>query len=289
MKLKHLVIASAFLFASLFCAEKSTEKPADKLTGKVKAVKVWETEPVLQTSESVMYDTVNKVLYVSCINGQPTGKDGNGYIARIGLDGKVLTQKWVTGMDAPKGMGITGSRLYVTDIDRVHEIDIEKAKIISTYNAKGAKFLNDIAIDETGKVYISDMDTNKIYVLSGGKLEVWLNSKYKNVNGMLYRKGLLLAGSEQGIVFINMADKKETLGVKNSGGIDGLKMLAENRFIVSDWAGKTSVIGDMPDVLLNTSAQKINSADFEYIPEKKFLLIPTFFHNTVACYRLEQQ
>ena len=287
MRSKYLIIVSVLFTASLFCAEKATEKPAENITGKVKAVKVWETEPVLQTSESVMYDSVNRVLYVSCINGQPTGKDGNGYIARVGLDGKVLTQKWVTGMDAPKGMGISNNRLYVTDIDRVHEIDIEKGKIISSFSAKGAKFLNDIAIDEKGNVYITDMDTNRIHILSGGKLDVWMTSKFKKLNGLLYRKGELVLGTEQGIVFVKTGDKKETLAVKNSGGIDGLKILGDNRYIVSDWAGKTSIIGNMPDVLLNTTAQKINSADIEYIPEKKFILIPTFFHNTVACYKLE--
>jgi len=287
MRTKYAAILSLLIFASFFCAEKSAEKSADKPAGKVKAVKVWETDAVLQTSESVMYDSEKKVLYVSCINGMPTDKDGNGYIARVGLDGKVLAQKWITGMDAPKGMGIEKNRLYVTDIDRIHEIDMEKGKIISTYKAKGAKFLNDIAIDETGKVYISDMETNKIYIFSGGKLNVWMTSKFKKVNGLLYRKGELVMGTGQGIVIVKTADKKETLAVNNSGGIDGLKMLAENKYLVSDWAGKTSIIGDMPDVLLNTTAQKINAADIEYIPEKKFVLIPTFFHNTVACYKLE--
>lgn len=287
MRSKCLVIMSLIIFASLVCAEKTAEKSTGNLTGKLKLVKVWETEPVLQTSESVMYDSTNKVLYVSCINGQPTAKDGNGFIARVGLDGKVLTQKWITGMDAPKGMGISNNRLFVTDIDRVHEIEIDKGKVISTYKVAGAKFLNDIAVDEKGNVYITDMDTNKIHVLSGGKVDIWLVSKFKSLNGLLYRKGELVVGTDQGIVLVSMSDKKETLAVKNSGGIDGLKIIAENRYIVSDWAGKTSVIGHMPDVLLNTTAGKINSADIEYIPEMKYILIPTFFHNTVACYKLE--
>ena len=287
MKFRLLAVISVLIFALPMCTEKKADKSSADLAGKIRLVQVWETEPVLQTSESVMYDSAKKVLYVSCINGHPTGKDGNGYIARVGLDGKVLVQKWVTGMDAPKGMGIYGNRLYVTDIDRVHEIDIDKAKVISTYNAAGARFLNDIAVDEKGGVYVTDMDTNKIHVLTGGKISVWLNSKFKGLNGLLYRKGELVVGTDQGIVTVNTADKKETLAVKNTGGIDGLKILGENRYIVSDWAGKTSVIGNMPDVLLNTTAGKINSADIEYIPEMKYIIIPTFFHNTAACYRIE--
>ena len=80
-----------------------TVKPGQKvpLTLNLK----WETDPTLTTCESVLYDQERDVLYVSNINGQPDGKDGNGFISKLNLDGKVTELEWVKGLNAPKGLG----------------------------------------------------------------------------------------------------------------------------------------------------------------------------------------
>jgi hypothetical protein len=54
----------------------------------------------------VYHDTSADVLYVSCINGVPADKkDEDGFIAKVGMDGKIINLKWATGLSAPKGMG----------------------------------------------------------------------------------------------------------------------------------------------------------------------------------------
>src|SRR5215470_2720317 len=89
-----------------------------KLSAQHTATKLWETDTVLKVPESVLYDGENKVLYVSNIDGkEPWGKDGKGSIAKIGLDGKIVAVDWVTGLDAPKGLGIYKGKLYAADID----------------------------------------------------------------------------------------------------------------------------------------------------------------------------
>lgn len=72
---------------------------------------------------SVLHDPDGDRLFVSNVVGPPDAKDGDGYIAVIGLDGKTITPRFAAGMDAPKGMVLTGGRLYVSDIDRLHAID----------------------------------------------------------------------------------------------------------------------------------------------------------------------
>ncbi len=89
----------------------------------VKMTEAWFTSGDLKVSESVMYYKANDVLYVANINGKPTEKNNMGFISKVSLDGKIDTLKWVSGMNAPKGMGINGNMLYVTDIDRIHAID----------------------------------------------------------------------------------------------------------------------------------------------------------------------
>merc|ERR1711939_1161952 len=46
-----------------------------------KLVKVWETDTVLTTNESVLYDADGQKLYVSNIDGKPLDKDGKGFIS----------------------------------------------------------------------------------------------------------------------------------------------------------------------------------------------------------------
>src|SRR5688572_13044991 len=77
-------------------AADTTATPALPVTLTLK----WETDTLLTTCESVIYDKERDVLYVANINGAPDGKDGNGFISKVSLDGKITEAQWVKGMDA---------------------------------------------------------------------------------------------------------------------------------------------------------------------------------------------
>src|SRR5450755_4425877 len=69
-------------------------------------VKLWETTG-LKTPESALPVPAEGFAYVSNIAGKPTDKDGNGFISKVSLkDGKLIEPKWVTGLDAPKGLAL---------------------------------------------------------------------------------------------------------------------------------------------------------------------------------------
>ena len=119
-------------------------------------VKKWATEQVFDVPESVYWDFDREILYVSNIAGNPGEKDGEGFISRLSIDGEVRKLKWVTGLNAPKGMAAYGGRLYVSDIDELAVIDIRTDSVVERHPAEGAIFLNDVAVDAKGNVYISD-------------------------------------------------------------------------------------------------------------------------------------
>ncbi len=254
--------------------------------------KIWETPPTLTTSESVCYDAERNILYVSCINGNPVHKDNSGFIAMVNLEGNIIMKKWITGLNAPKGMGIYKNSLYVTDIDRVVRIDILSGQIIKTFPIDGARFLNDIAIGPYGSVYISDMATNIIHVIHNNEQpELFLNDKHiNNPNGLLTEGEYLLIGTHDGIYRARFDNGKTLRIISIDGGIDGLKSDGEGRYIISDWKGKIQLVStdEKPVLLLNTSEQGINAADIEYIPSKKMLLIPTFSDNRVVAYIIDK-
>lgn len=255
----------------------------------VKMTEAWSTSKELKVPESVMYDKASQILYVSNINGKPTEKNHMGFISKISLDGKVDTLEWVGGLNAPKGMGIKGNVLYVTDIDRVHAIDKNKGDIIKTYDVSGAKFLNDIAIDAEGNVYITDMVAKKVLILKNNEVNTWIDLKdYVKPNGLFMEDPDLLVGTADGLLRIDLQTKGIKMEIPHKGGIDGLKKVEKGKYIVSDWKGKTQLIenGKDPMVLLDTTNDKINAADLEYISDKKLVLIPTFFDNRVVAYTL---
>jgi DNA-binding beta-propeller fold protein YncE len=248
----------------------------------------WKTDPTLLVPESVLLDSKNNVIYVACINGAPEIKDGNGYIAQVGLDGKIKKLEWATGLDGPKGMGLHKNTLYVADIDRVVAIDVATGKVTSTVAVEGAKFLNDITVDKSGNVYTSDSNTGKIHLIKENKAEVFFeSSELKGVNGLLsLGSELYVVDFPSGINYKLSADKKLTKFATTAEGADGIVPVGKNEYLVSSWHGQVDFVNAKGEVkkLLDTRDQKLSAADIEYDQKTKTLFVPTFGANSVMAY-----
>src|ERR671914_510202 len=72
------------------------ESPAVYEKESAMLVKVGET-PNLQGPESARYDSDLDVWFVANINGQPLGKDNNGYISRLRPNGSPYTLRFIEG------------------------------------------------------------------------------------------------------------------------------------------------------------------------------------------------
>lgn len=274
----------------------STAVSTDTIVAKPVAelVKLWETDSTLTTCESVIYNEVANILYVANIQGDPTAKDGKGFISKLTTDGKIETLEWIKGLNAPKGMGIIGNKLFVTDITDIVEIDIEKGKIIKKYPVKGADFLNDITTDvATGTVYFTDMKKNKIQTLAtktGAIADFIAADSLGSPNGLYFLDAntlMLATNGDSKFKKIDLATKQVSVVTEGIDAGDGVEKVGENAYLVSSWTGEVFYINNGEKLkLLDTQADKINSADIGYIPSQKILLVPTFFKNTVAAYRL---
>ncbi|MBC7922676.1 MAG: hypothetical protein H7Z75_16480 [Ferruginibacter sp.] len=281
MRKIFIVLISILLGAASFLqAQKLDLKP------------VWETDTTLRTPECVLYEPGKKVLYVACINGNPTLDNKGSYIAKIGLDGKVVQLKFTDNLNSTKGMGILGDKLYVTEMTQVVEIALATGKILQRYPIKGAKFLNDIAVDtQKGVVYLTDSDDSKVWGVTNGKASVVLEgAPLKGPNGLLFENNQLLIGNGDGsLLTFNPATKKLATVAKGMGGIDGIVALGNKQYVVTEWGGKIWYIhaDGSTELKVDTSPEKINSADIGYNPTTKVLFVPTFFHNTVKAYSLQ--
>jgi len=289
IKLGLLGLSTAFLFAN--CSANKPEVATEEMS-MVEDVKtptltmLWETPETLMTNESVLYDQSSGKIYVANIEGESSEKDGKGSISIIDKKGKIVDQNWVTGLDAPKGMGITNGNLYVTDIDQVVEINLESAEIINRYKLEGAKFLNDLATYD-GKVYFTDMGTGMVHMLSEGKIST-ISEGNESINGIAIAEDGKMYGLDKSGMKMIHEDGSSMVMNKNVTGGDGLVILGNDNFVASKWAGKIYFIsGDGETLLLDTEAAESNTADIGYIPEDKIILVPTFFKNKVVAYTLD--
>lgn len=251
-------------------------------------LKKWVTDTLLKTPESVLFDAKGKILYVSNIDGGPADKDGKGSIGKVALDGKIIATDWVTGLNAPKGMGIYKNKLYVADLTEVVVIDVDKAKIIQHIPVEGSVFLNDITIDKRGAVYVSDSRTLKVHRIEKGFVVTVLQN-LQGPNGLLAIGDDLLVLDKGNLVKLMDNGKVSNISEGMDPSTDGIEMVKQNEYIVSCWSGVVYYIFDNGNkqVLLDTRAQKINSADIGYDAKNRIVYVPTFYKNSIVAYELK--
>lgn len=284
-----LLLPLAFLLA---CQNPASKKNVEQKTLPDWSLeKVWSSDTLLKTCESVLFDSERQVLFVSCINGAPWEKDGKGFIALVNPDGSLKMEHWVSGLDAPKGMGMSENLLYVADIDRIVVIDIETGEIVREIPVDGATNLNDIAVGPGGSIYISDSGTGWIWSIQDGELLPWIEGGFARPNGLYVEKDRILLASSQSsdLKVIDKNSRKFETVTTEIGHGDGIEFTGEEgHYLVSSWSGEIFLV--LPDFskisLLKTSDQEINSADLGFNMAEQLVYVPTFFDNRVVAYKL---
>jgi DNA-binding beta-propeller fold protein YncE len=281
----RVIVAAALVVVSLAQAD-SIAKP------------VWSVTEGMDSPESVYFDATSGFLYSSQIGGDAAAKDGNGRIVKLTLDGKILDAKWITGLNAPKGMRAFRGTLFVADIDEVVAIDIAAGRI-SSRTKTDAKFLNDLATAPDGNVYTTDSFQNRVYVIRNGVASVFVESpKLELPNGILVdgskvivatdgRPGRGGGGTPGSLFSIDLASREITqVTTQPIGTPDGLESDGRGGYIVADVGG-----GRIFHVSASGEARQIRQldrqpADISFIPSRSLLVVPHLGLNRVSAYDL---
>lgn len=243
--------------------------------------KVWESDSLtLRGPESVLYDSKSNSLYVSSM--------GSGTIVRMGLDGKVIKDDWVTGLNSNKGSALFNGLLYTAETAAVAVIDVDKASVVKRILVDGAVLLNDLAVDSKGIVYVSDTRTGKVHRIEGDKPTLYLEN-------MLGANGLLTVNTDLYVLtstsFHKVNANKEITKIADGfeNGLDGIVMVAENEFVISNYRGILyyAKADGTKQLLLDTRANRIMANDISFDSKTKMLYVPSFGTNRIIAYKLK--
>ena len=143
-------------------------------------------------------------------------------------------------------------------------------------------------------MYITDGGKGAVYKFEENKISEWIKSnELMQVNGITTDKNMLYVGtSRDGKIKSIDASSKEikTIFSLNPGTImDGIAKDGQGNLLVSDNAGRLFRLSPdgSSELLLNTKSRQMSIADFEYIPAKKLLIIPTMTDNKLITYKIE--
>ncbi|HWO88771.1 MAG TPA: hypothetical protein VNL98_06440 [Gemmatimonadales bacterium] len=248
-----------------------------------------------RTPESVLYDAALDAYLVSNINGSPFERDDNGFISRLGTDGRVVELRWIDGADtavtlhAPKGMAISGDTLFVADIDELRLFDRISGRPLGSRRVATARFLNDVTVGPDGTVYVTDTGLRPDFSVGPGyvfrfdrrgRAEGYLATE-SGPNGIVADSSGVTVVMWNGEVMRGAARAWSRLP-SVAAQLDGLVRLADGTLLASAWADSsvyrlapsdtawTRLVGGLP-----------SPADIGFDTRRGRLLIPIFQGNRV--------
>lgn len=255
--------------------------------------KLWETQDVFMTPESVAYDSLQNCLYVSNFNdkgGYRQNEDtlNDECISKIDPEGNIIEFRWIDNLLGPTGVAILKDTLYVVERGRLAKISISEREIKKRIAIEDYGFPNDLAVDENGIVYISDSQKGCIYQVKDNQCTLWFNdSLIIGANGLLIQNDLLIVGNkgENNLISISIPEKKITSQVPVSlNNIDGIKEYKDG-YIVS-WLTEILTVDQNGHSKLLLETKNEENADFEFLPEENIIIVPMLAANKVIAYKI---
>ena len=259
----------------------------------------------LQMPKSVLWDAGQDVYFVSNINGDSAAPNKNGFLSKIGPDGKVIALKFVDGskkaseLNAPKGLAIIGDILYVTDLNVVRKFDRKSGKAKGAIKVANSVFLNDLSASPDGKtLYVSDSAVTlkagsfagtgddavyAIDVKKGSAVALINDQALHWPSGLLAdRDGVWVVtlGANQ-LFHVNQQGGTGPATKLAKGGLDGIVRLGDGSFLISSWEA-SAIYRGLPGGEFKEVISGIPSpADIGLDSKRNALLIPIFQKSAV--------
>jgi hypothetical protein len=229
---------------------------------------------------------------VAAAKGEYWTDDGKGFLSVL-VGGRMQRLRWLQSkpgavLDGPKGMCLFRGKLYFTDNTRLLRCNPDDGSGLEVV-AEGFGKANDLATDGDA-VWLSDGQESKIWRIAedGAKREIVAP---KGVNGITFAQGRMFAVSWElhdvyEVFPIGAKDPRPFRLADHFTNLDGIEVLADGTFIVSDFMGN-KVCAITPDgKTVYTLVQLESPADIGIDRQGMILYIPQFFTDKVVLFRL---
>ena len=264
--------------------------------------------------ESVYFDEEQDVLFVSNMHGAGSDKDGIGYIVRIAAGDYAKAQLFVVSgqkgatLDAPKGITVRDSVLWVTDIDVVRGFDRRTGAPVGTIDLRtyGAILLNDIATGPDGSLYVTDSailmtEQGTIYQAgdrifridtAGTVTEVARGEHLRTPNGIKWHAGrqrwIVAAFDPFESIVYELAETPGTaprIIARGHGNFDGVEVLKDGSIAVTSWDDySVHLLRDGKHLRIASNIHQ--PADLGYDSRRNRLLVPSVILGRVEVWQL---
>ncbi len=232
--------------------------------------------------ESVTYDTVSSRYFISNTSSSKiVQRDRNGVVT-----------DFVTVGGSIHGVTVHANRVYVCNGTRVRGYDLTSGSEVMNVLISGSAFLNDLAADANGMLFISDFNSKRIYKLNTNTQEYWIYvaNTTNTPNGVYVdaqRNRLLLCcwGSNAPVRAVNFSDSTiSTLITTPYSNCDGISLDRNNNVYVSTWGIQSVVKYDInftaPAVVIASGLS--NPADIYVNKKTDTIAIPNAGNSTVV-------
>jgi SMP-30/Gluconolactonase/LRE-like region len=294
------LLAATSLVACASARTPATGTPATGIGST--ASKPWFVRDGFVAPEAVRYDPDQDVYFVgNWGRGPASDTDNNGYISRMKPDGQIETLKFIAGgtnhvvLHAPRGMYIVGDTLWVADADAVRGFNRRTGEKVANYDFSGFDrgFLNDVAADATGTVYVTDTGRNKLYKVQGqgGPTVVVADSALGAPNGITWdaannRFIIVPFGGYKGIrAWVPGTTTLTDAGMSTGAKYDGVEVLSGGRVLVASQADTSLHLfsGSSGHAIIHTIGPP---ADIAVDTKRNRVAVPVVGLNHVEIYEL---
>jgi len=213
-------------------------------------------QPVFSQPESAYFYTSGStdpgVYFISSTNG-----DDVGWVSKLAADGSMIDSRWATDLQNPRGMRVSGKRLWINNHTEVVGLNLDNPSDRIVHPIDGAISLNDLATDSSGHAYLSDtMNSRVVRVdLATGENSTYISTLPSSPNGVLVQGDRLYIASwgvmsdrpeeraewitktAGDLYWVSLKDstKSRHIIVPELGNLDGVEIDQKGNIYVSDW------------------------------------------------------
>lgn len=264
----------------------------------------WELQQVavlegFDTPECVCVDPATGVCYVSnvvapkLVADKVNVTDGTGFISRLAPGGRIESLRWIESTPAAplnslKGLCIRDGVLYGADLTRIVRYELATRKALPPIEVAGAIILNDMFSDGRS-VYASDTRAGRIHRFDGRQVTEF--ASLKGANGLTAAGGrfFALSTTEHDLFELDprgAAEPRPFGLVEHFAGPDGIEVLADGSFLVSDVRGHKLCHVGADRKTVRVLAELQYPADIGLDRQRNLLFVPLFWDSRVMVYQL---